>query len=136
MELVNELSHFDLDSDPGTEQERCFVFKFAVETVLRVLAPFAPHLAEELWEMLGHDGSIFAKPWPGYDPKALLAEEIVIVVQVDGKLRTRLSLPASSHEEAIKQAALEDKKIKQWLQGREVKQVVVVPKRLVNIVTS
>jgi len=136
MELVNALSHFDLDGDAGTAHERSFVFKFALETVLRILAPFAPHIAEELWQRLGHEKSIFAEPWPSYDPEALLAEEMVIVVQVDGKLRTRLSLPASSDEATIKQAALEDRKIQHWLKGRKVKQVVVVPKRLVNIVTS
>ncbi len=136
MELVNALSHFDPDGDPETAHERSFVFKFTLETVLRILAPFAPHIAEELWQRLGHERSIFAEPWPSYDPEALLAEEMVIVVQVDGKLRARLSLPASSDEATIKQAALEDRKIQQWLKGREVKQVVVVPKRLVNIVTS
>jgi len=136
MELANEIGQFELHADPETKEERRYAVKSALEVLVILLAPFAPHLAEELWQMLGHPRSVSEEPWPSYDPEALQAEELLVVVQVDGKLRSRLILPASTDEEAIREAALADPKIKRWLQDREVKKVIVVPKKLVNIVTG
>jgi len=136
MELANEIGQFELHTDPETKEERRYAAKSALEVLVILLAPFAPHLAEELWQMLGHPRSVFDEPWPSYDPEALQAEELLVVVQVDGKLRSRLILPASTDEEALREAALADPKIKRWLQDREVKKVIVVPKKLVNIVTG
>ncbi len=136
MELVNVLGQFELRGDPAEEAERRYVARFAVETLLVLLAPFAPHLAEELWEHLGHGSSIFAESWPAYDAAVIEQEEILVVVQVDGKLRSRIFLPARAEEEELRTAALQDSRVQTWLQGRQVKRVVVVPKKLVNIVTA
>lgn len=136
MELVNVLGQFELRADPTEEAERRYVARFAVETLLVLLAPFAPHLAEELWERLGHGSSIFEESWPVYDAAVIQREEILVVVQVDGKLRSRIFLPAHADDEELRTAALQDSRVQTWLQGRQVKRVVVVPKKLVNIVTA
>ncbi len=136
MELANEIGHFDLVGMPGEEDERRFAFTYAVDVLLILLSPFAPHLCEELWERLGRDRSIFQTAWPTYDPAVIRAEEILMVVQVDGKVRGRVFLPADVGEEAMREAALADERVTAWLQDRSVKRVVVVPQKLVNIVTG
>ncbi len=136
MELVNVLGQFELRGDPAEEAERRYVARFAVETLLVLLAPFAPHVAEELWERLGHGSSIFEESWPVYDATVIEREEILVVVQVDGKLRSRIFLPAHAGEDELRTAALEDSRVQTWLQDKQVKRVVVVPKKLVNIVTA
>jgi leucyl-tRNA synthetase len=136
MELSNEISRFELVGPPGEEEERRFAFTYAVETLLILLSPFAPHLCEELWERLGRDRSIFRAPWPTYEPAVIQPEEILVIIQVDGKVRGRVFLPADADDEAMRKAALEDDRVRGWLQERSVKKVVVVPKKLVNIVTG
>ncbi len=107
----------------------------ALRILILLLAPLAPHLGEELWEMTGNEGSVFENRWPSYDEKMTEEEEITFIVQVNGKLRKKLKVPADLSEEELKKIALEDERIREFLDGREVKRVVVVPKRLVNIVT-
>ena len=136
MELANEIGRFDLVGLPGEEDERRFAFTYAVEILLILLSPFAPHLCEELWERLGRDQSIFQMAWPSYDAAIIKAEEILVVVQVDGKVRGRVFLPADSEDGAMREAAQADQRVKAWLQDRSIKKVVVVPKKLVNIVTG
>jgi len=136
MELANEIGPFDLVGMPGEEEERRFAFTYAVDVLLILLSPFAPHLCEELWERLGRDRSIFQTAWPTYDSAIIKAEEVLVVVQVDGKVRGRVFLPADAGEEAMREAALADERVKAWLQDRSVKRVVVVPQKLVNIVTG
>ncbi|MFQ5846464.1 MAG: leucine--tRNA ligase [Candidatus Methylomirabilales bacterium] len=136
MELVNTLGQFELHDEPSGLVERRAVARFAVETLLVLLAPFAPHLAEELWERLGHPGSVCHEPWPTYDAEVVQREELLVVVQVNGKLRSRISLPADAGEGELRTAALEDGRVQTWLHGRQVKRVIVVPKKLVNIVTD
>ncbi len=136
MELVNVLGQFQISGDPGEEAERRYVGRFAAETLLVLLAPFAPHQAEELWERLGHDRSIFKESWPTHDAEVIQREEILVVVQVDGKLRSRIFLPAHAGEDDLRSAALLDSRVQTWLRGKQIKRVVVVPKKLVNIVTE
>ncbi|MFQ5657956.1 MAG: leucine--tRNA ligase, partial [Candidatus Methylomirabilales bacterium] len=136
MELVNVLGQFEMHGTQDEQMERRFVVRYVAEILLILLAPFAPHLAEELWERLGHHQSIFEEPWPTYDAEVIQKEEILVVVQVDGKLRSRISLPAHADEAAIRAAALGDSRIQTWLEGKEIRRVVVVPKKLVNIVTG
>ncbi|MGH7430432.1 MAG: leucine--tRNA ligase, partial [Candidatus Methylomirabilales bacterium] len=135
MELVNTLGQFDLGGAPEEREEKRAVARFAVETLLVLLAPFAPHLAEELWQRLGHSRSISEVSWPAYSAEVIQREEILVVVQVNGKLRSRLLLPADAEEETLRAAALQDSRVQTWLEGRQVIRVVVVPKKLVNIVT-
>ena len=106
----------------------------AIETFVLLLSPFAPHLAEELWQRLGHKESLAYTPWPSYDRKVLEQAEILWIVQVNGKVRARLTLPADISEEALKQAVLADDNVKRYVNNNPIKQFIVVPKRLVNIV--
>jgi leucyl-tRNA synthetase len=104
------------------------------ETFLILLSPFAPHIAEELWERIGNTESIFLSSWPEADPSLLVADTVTIVIQVNGKLRDSFEVPADISEEALKAKALESEKVKPYLDGTEPKRVIVVPSRLVNVV--
>jgi len=141
MELQNAIGKFCADhlgpqgEDPG-RADRLAALREAVETLLTLLAPFAPHLCEELWAMTGHRESVLAQPWPIYDPEVAQADEILVVVQVNGRLRNRLTLPAGASEEQMRQAALADPRTRRWLEGKPVRRVVTVPNKLVNIVVG
>jgi leucyl-tRNA synthetase len=136
MELVNALYAFEPAArDAMPAAERAALLREGVETVLQLLAPICPHLAEELWERLGHRESLFARRWPEPDPGALVREEVTLVVQVDGKVRTRLAVAAGAAEDQVRRLALDDEKVQSWLRGRAVERVVIVPGRLVNVVT-
>ena len=106
----------------------------AVDTFLLLLAPLAPHLSEELWQRLGHADRLADAPWPTHDPSALEQTELVMVIQVNGKVRSRMTVPATASEADVRTRALEDAQVKKALNGQSVKQVIVVPKRLVNVV--
>jgi leucyl-tRNA synthetase len=143
MELVNALHAFESSSDRNgfahgdgvASAERAGLLREAVETILLLLGPFSPHVTEELWHQLGHDTSIFKEPWPVADAAALTRKEVTVVLQVDGKVRSRLTLEVDAAEDKVQRLALADDKVQPWLQGRAVERVVVVPNRLVNVVT-
>jgi leucyl-tRNA synthetase len=136
MELVNALHDFDRDSmDTVGAAERQHLLREAVETMLLLLGPVTPHIAEELWSAIGHGESLFRHPWPVADPAALRRDEVVIIVQVDGRVRSRLTVDVAAAEREIQDRALADEKVRPWLDGRQVAKVVVVPGRLVNVVT-
>jgi len=99
-----------------------------------MLAPFAPHTAEELWERLGHAGGMIAASWPSFDAEAAKAEEIVVPVQVNGKLRARITIAPDATEEALRQAALAEPTVASHVDGKTVKKVIVAQGKLVNIV--
>ncbi|MHC4713719.1 MAG: leucine--tRNA ligase [Planctomycetota bacterium] len=103
---------------------------------LRLLSPFAPHISEELWERLGNTESISAAAWPEYDEEKAKADEIEIPVQVNGKLRGKVTVPAEADEEAVREAALADERVKRHTGAGEIRKVIVVPGRLVNIVVK
>ncbi len=105
-------------------------------TFLTLLAPFAPHISEELWQTLGHDRSLAHEPWPKFDPAMLQEDEIEIPVQVNGKLRSKVRVPAGADREAIQQTALADERTQISMAGKPVKKVIIVPGRMVNIVTG
>jgi leucyl-tRNA synthetase len=109
-------------------------WKEAIDTLLLLLAPTAPHLAEELWQQTGHSYSIHNQSWPQWDEALAKDEEITLVVQVNGRLRDRIVVPASMTEAEAKQAALESQRVKAYLEGKEVINIVYVPGRLVNLV--
>jgi leucyl-tRNA synthetase len=136
MELVNALYAFESAArDRMTAGERAALLREAVDTLLLLLGPFSPHVTEELWEYLGHRESLFEHPWPTPDPAALTRQEVTVVLQVDGKVRSRLTVEVDAAEERVQRLALADDKVRPWLQGRQVERVVVVPNRLVNVVT-
>ena len=103
-------------------------------TLALLLAPFAPYLAHELWEMLGEKGSLLRAPWPKYDPALAKEEEIEIPVQINGKLRARVVVSADAPENVVRESALAEARIKATLDGKQIVKVIVVPNKLVNIV--
>jgi leucyl-tRNA synthetase len=111
-------------------------WKEAITTLLLLLAPTAPHLAEELWQQTGHQYSIHNQSWPKWDEALAKDEEITLVVQVNGKLRGRLTVSASVTEDEAKKLALESQKVKPHIEGKQIAQVVYVPGRLVNLVVK
>jgi leucyl-tRNA synthetase len=136
MELVNALYAFEAASHDGMPAaERAALLREAVETTLLLLGPIAPHVTEELWAQLGHAESLFTRPWPEADPAALVRQEVTLVVQVDGKVRSRLNISVGTPEERIQRLALADERVQPWVRERAVERVVVVANRLVNIVT-
>ena len=108
----------------------------ALEPFVLLLSPFAPHLAEELWRTLGHKETLAYAPWPAFDPALAKEDAIEVPVQINGKVRLRLTVPADVDEAALKALALADPKVRELLGGKEPRKVIVVPKKLVNIVTG
>jgi leucyl-tRNA synthetase len=151
MELVNELYGFCNNTDclrigqtaadtasVGVVERAATVgvLKESVEALVRMISPFAPHMAEELWERLGHAGGIVAAGWPAFDEAVAKAEEVVIPVQINGKLRARLTVPADISEEQLRQIALSDPAVVKHLAGKTVRKTVVANGRLVSIVAG
>jgi leucyl-tRNA synthetase len=137
MELVNELyaaeeraARTALSAEPLPPA----LLMDAQRNLVLLLAPFAPHLAHELWEMLGEKGSLLRAPWPKYDPALAKEDEIEIPVQINGKLRSRVVVPADATEDVIRERALADEKTKAAIVGKQIVKVIVVPAKLVNIV--
>jgi leucyl-tRNA synthetase len=134
MELVNELYVSKVKDQEDETSKR--VMAEAIESVALLLSPFVPHFAEELWQAIGKKEFILKQPWPAYDPKAILEDEVLIVVQVNGKLRDRIVVPVAYGEEEVKAAALKAEKIQSLIEGKQVKKVILVPQKLVNVVCS
>jgi leucyl-tRNA synthetase len=134
MELTNELLRI-VDPRPA-RTESWKAIREATETVVVLLSPFAPHIAEELWQILGHDEGLSSVRWPSFDPAIAAEGTITLVVQVNGKLRSRLEIAADEDEETVKTRALADENVRRFVDGRDIVRVVVVPKRLVNVVVS
>jgi len=131
MELMNAVGRHagDGPQDRAVRQE-------ALDAAVRLLAPITPHIAQTLWEALGGDGLVADAPWPEADPEALKRDEITLAVQVNGKRRAEITVPAGADREAIEAAALADANVQRHLQGKAVRKVIVVPGRLVNIVVG
>ena len=102
--------------------------------MILLLSPFIPHLSEELWENLGNSETVLRSPWPEADPKAMIREEVTIVVQLNGKLKDKMELSKDLSKEELEKAVLNNPKIVQNLEGKTVKKVIVIPGKLVNIV--
>jgi leucyl-tRNA synthetase len=129
MELVNACYQFESKSKEDTE-----VLKKTAENIILLLAPFVPHIAEELWERIGRKTSVFQSSWPKYDSGALQRDEVEIAVQILGRVRSRMLVGVNISDEELKKIALEDEKIKPWIDGKNIRKIIVVPKKLVNIV--
>jgi leucyl-tRNA synthetase len=107
-----------------------------LERFVLVLSPAAPHIAEELWSKLGHDSSLAHEPWPTYDESLIALDQVELPVQVGGKVRGRVTVPADADTAQIEQVALADEKVKAALAGKTIRKVVVVPGKIVNIVAN
>ena len=138
MELVNALYSMEAERQvKGQDKEqpwRAEVLRFAMESVVVLLSPIVPHIAEEIWESMGADSSVLFAKWPEYRQDALVKDELTIVVQVNGKLRGRFSVSADADDDTIRKLALEDEKARKFTEGKTIRKVVVVKKKLVNIV--
>ena len=133
MELMNELQRFLADGGDHTPQERAAAAE-AVRTVIILLSPFAPHLAEELWEALGEPYSIALQEWPVYDPKLTVSGTVEIVVQINGKVRARFDAAPDTSREELEEAALQIPRVREYMEGTELVKLVVVPGKLVSLV--
>ena len=131
MELINEMYKYK-ELDNRNEA----VIKEGIETIVTILSPFAPHIGEELWTIIGKSGSIFDISWPKYDDSALVKDEVEIVVQINGKVRGKLSVATNISREDMEKLAIEDEKIKSLVEGKNIVKVIAVPKKLVNIVVK
>jgi leucyl-tRNA synthetase len=135
MELLNALGDFEVKPEAATEAER-FAVREALEALVLMLAPFTPHVAEELWEALGHAGGLLGSGarWPVADADLARKEALEIPVQINGKLRGRIQATPDTTEDELRAAALADEKVRAIVEGRQIVKVIVVPQRLVNIV--
>ncbi|MHB1457608.1 MAG: leucine--tRNA ligase [Armatimonadota bacterium] len=134
MEMLNDLSTFRENSFDANNKVSCAVLSEAMEMLALVLGPFAPHLADELWASLGKQSGTYKSGWPAFDPEIAKADEVTIVLQVNGKVRERIQVPAEMSENDLKSAALENEKMKDFLADKQVRKVIVVAGKLVNIV--
>lgn len=131
MELVNEVSDFEPSNDGEYE-----ILRYSIMTTLLLLAPFCPHIAEELWVAIGFKPSILEQRWPEWDEAIAKEEEIELVIQVNGKVRSKLRIAAGISDEEIKELALHDDKIRTYIEGKTIKNIFVVKGKLVNIVVG
>ncbi|MGI6698245.1 MAG: leucine--tRNA ligase [Clostridia bacterium] len=129
MEMVNALYQYR-----EREGFNPAAFREGVNKLVVLMAPFAPHITEELWEMTGGEGSVHRQKWPAFDEEFMVRDMTTIVVQVNGKVRSRMQVPSGTNEEKLKGLALEDERVKAYTDGRSIRKVIVVPDKLVNVV--
>ncbi|HEX7125366.1 MAG TPA: leucine--tRNA ligase [Thermodesulfobacteriota bacterium] len=132
MELVNAI--YLAREAHGTAGAAGAVLREAIVAVVRMLAPFVPHVADELWERMGGRETLVFQSWPAFDPALVQADEVLIVVQVNGKVRSRITLPAGSPDADVEAAALADARVREFTGGKPPRKVVVVPNKLVSVV--
>jgi leucyl-tRNA synthetase len=130
MELTNYMAR------ARSRLEGSSAWNFAIETLLVMLAPIAPHLSEELWHRHGHVDSIHREAWPSFDESLTVDEIVTVVVQVNGKVRDRLSVPVGEHTESVEAQALASRRVQPYVNGRKVVKIVAVPNKLINIVVK
>ncbi|MGD9065847.1 MAG: leucine--tRNA ligase, partial [Desulfobacterales bacterium] len=131
MELFNTMSALDMQKK---DDDQLSVMRFAMESLTLLLSPIVPHFAEELYEALGHRSSVLLAPWPQYREDAIVEDEVLIVVQVNGKLRSRFQVATDTNEETVKERAMTDERILKFISGKTIRKVIVVKNKLVNIV--
>lgn len=138
MELTNEIYTFDqaVDKNGNVTDTDIAIAREAFEALIRMLVPFTPHIAEELWQAYGHSQSLASAPWPEFNNELARDEEIEVAVQVNGKLRSKIFMSPEASEDELKQAAFADEKVQAAAAGRDVAKVIVVPRKLVNIVVK
>ncbi len=131
MELVNALYKFDDNSEQGRA-----VMQEALEACVLLLSPIAPHITHTLWHSLGHENAVIDQPWPQADEAAMVKDEIQIIVQVNGKLRARIDVPADATREQLEQIAIADANVQRFTEDKTIVKIIVVPGKLVNVVVK
>ncbi len=129
MELLNRISKY-----AGTDDQDRAVIQEALDMIVRVLSPIVPHICHRLWHVLGHEASVVDEAWPVVDADALRSDHVQIIVQVNGKLRARLQLPAAAPKEEIEAAALADENVRRFVADKPIRKIIVVPGKLINVV--
>lgn len=130
MEMVNEMYRYK----EGTVNEG--LFAAAVKNLIIMMAPFVPHVAEEMWEHLGYGGSVHEQQWPEYDEKALVKDTVEIVVQINGKIKEKINIAGDSSKEEMEKIAVENDNIKALTEGKNIVKIIAVPNKLINIVVK
>lgn len=133
MELVNHIYKVD-GYFTGADNRSFMVLLESLQTLILLLSPFTPHIAEEAWERLGNTGGIHKEEWPSFDPDLIRSEEILVVIQVNGKVRSRIYVEADIEEDRLREVALKDETVRGWIGEKTIKRTIIVPGKLVNIV--
>ncbi|MBD2386532.1 leucine--tRNA ligase [Cylindrospermum sp. FACHB-282] len=128
MKLSNALTDASCKNSP--------IYAEGIQSLVVLLAPFAPHIADELWQLFGNQGSVHQQTWPGFDPAALIADEITLVIQIMGKTRGSIQVPSQADKAALEKYARESEVAQRYIEGKEIKKVIVVPGKLVNFVVG
>ena len=131
MELLNDVGRLNDSSPEGVAVER-----EALETAVLVLSPIAPHICHKLWQELGHDDAVLNAPWPTVDESALVRDTIEMVVQVNGKVRAKIEVAADADKATVEASALAEANVVKFTDGLTVRKIIVVPKKLVNVVAN
>ena len=131
MELVNEMYKYKELDDINVG-----LLGKAVKDLILILSPFVPHICEEMWEHIGETESVSTMSWPAFDEKALVKDTVEIVIQINGKLKEKLMVPADADKQALEKIALDNEKIKELIEGKSIVKVIAVPGRLINIVVK
>ncbi|MHC8441052.1 MAG: leucine--tRNA ligase [Candidatus Eutrophobiaceae bacterium] len=132
-ELMNEMGKLDIEHCTG---QNAALLQTGLRTVTLLLAPITPHICEAIWSLLGEQGSVCNATWPEADEEAMRPEELEIAIQVNGKLRATITIPAETTEEQLKKLAQENKHVQRHTEGKAIHRIIVVPKRLINIVAQ
>lgn len=129
MELVNEMYRYK-----DLEDVNMGLLRDCAEKLVKMLSPFCPHIADEMWEGLGYEGFLFKSEWPEYDEKALVKESVEIVLQINGKVKDKMVVPAGLDKAEFEKLAMESEKAQALTAGKQIVKVIAVPGKLVNIV--
>jgi leucyl-tRNA synthetase len=133
MELVNAMYKYREEQKDAFNVE---LFRFAVVNLVVILSPFTPHVCEEMWQHMEGEGLVYDQLWPEFDEAALVKDTVEIVVQINGKVKDKMSIPADAGKEDMEKAAMESDKIKELTAGKNIVKVIAVPGKLVNIVAK
>jgi leucyl-tRNA synthetase len=134
MELVNATTDFSQASNPDSASQK--VLRESMETILHLLNPFAPHITEELWSFLGHQTMLSQEPWPHYNEELAREEDVTVVVQVNGKLRSSIVVPRGAEQNQIFQLVSAEEKVRKFIENKAISKIVFVPDKLMNIVVK
>jgi leucyl-tRNA synthetase len=133
MELVNELYGLKVKLTQINESEKA-ILKATIEITIKLLGPIVPHFCEELWHEIGNERSIYFESWPQFNSQLIKEEQILIIIQINGKLRDKIKVPTDSSDEMIRKTVLELPKIKKWIKGKNIDKIINIHGKLVNIV--
>jgi leucyl-tRNA synthetase len=133
MEMTNELARVAPEGADRLPEVQAALYE-AVRTVVVLLSPFVPHIAEELWEVLGGESGMIRVPWPSFDPTLLEQDQVLIVVQVNGKKRGEITVPSDASDDEIKEAAMAEGNVSKFIAGKPIRKSILVPGKLLNLV--